>query len=48
MAGVTSFRMGEALVAGRLLPQPAYLRIGRRVSEEGGADVPDTWATPQP
>ncbi|HEX6075155.1 MAG TPA: ATP-binding protein [Micromonosporaceae bacterium] len=48
MAGVTSFRMGEALVAGRLLPQPAYLRIGRRVSEEGGADVPATWATPRP
>ena len=44
MAGATSFRMGQALVAGRLLPQAAYVRMGERVSEEGGADVPATWA----
>ena len=44
MAGATSFRMGQALVAGKILPQPAYVQMGRRVSEEGGADVPATWA----
>lgn len=44
MAGATSFRMGQALIAGRLLPQAAYVRIGERVSQEGGADIPTTWA----
>ena len=48
MAGATSFRMGQALVAGKLLPQAAYVQMGERVSEEGGADVPATWAAPQP
>ncbi len=47
MAGATSFRMGEALVAGRLLPEAAYIRIGERVSEEGGADLPALWAAPR-
>lgn len=47
MAGATGFRMGQALVAGKLLPQPAYVRMGERVSEEGGADVPTTWAEPR-
>jgi hypothetical protein len=46
MAGATSFRTGQALVAGKLLPQAAYVQMGTRVSEEGGADVPTTWATP--
>jgi hypothetical protein len=46
MAGATSFRMGEALVAGRILPQAAYVQMGKRVSQEGGADVPATWAAP--
>jgi hypothetical protein len=41
--GATQFRMGEALVAGRLLRFPAYVRMGSRVSEEGGADIPTTW-----
>lgn len=44
MAGATSFRMGQALVAGKILPHAAYVRMGQRVSEEGGADVPATWA----
>jgi len=48
MAGATSFRMGQALVAGKLLHQAAYVRMGQRVSEEGGADVPATWADPRP
>ena len=46
MAVATSFRMGQALVAGRLLPQAAFVRMGQRVSEEGGADIPTTWADP--
>ncbi len=44
MAGASSFRIGQALVAGKLLPQAAYVQMGARVSEEGGADVPATWA----
>jgi len=44
MAGATSFGMGQALVAGKLLHKAAYVRMGQRVSEEGGADVPATWA----
>lgn len=46
IAGATSFSMGQALVAGRIIPSPAYVRMGRRVSQEGGADVPTTWARP--
>jgi uncharacterized protein len=46
MAGATAFRMGEALVAGRIMPHAAYVRMGQRLSEEGGADVPTTWADP--
>ena len=39
-----AFRLGEALVAGKLSPQPSLLRFGARISEEGGSDVPATWA----
>ena len=35
---------GEALVAGKLFSHPAFARFGRRVSEEGGGDVPADWA----
>jgi hypothetical protein len=48
MAGATSFRMGQALVAGKFCAQPAYVQMGERVTEEGGADVPMTSAVPQP
>jgi DNA helicase HerA-like ATPase len=48
VAGATSFRTGQALVAGRVLPHAAYVQMGVRVSEEGGADVPAAWATPRP
>ncbi len=40
-----TFRQGEGLIAGRISPQPALLRFGARITEEGGADVPVTWAT---
>ena len=39
-----SFRLGEALVAGKISPYPALIRFGARVAEEGGSDVPATWA----
>jgi uncharacterized protein len=40
----TRFGLGEALVAGKISPHPALLRFGARVAEEGGSDVPSTWA----
>jgi hypothetical protein len=40
----TGFRLGEALIAGKLASHPAVVRVGPRLSEEGGADVPATWA----
>jgi uncharacterized protein len=39
-----TFRQGEGLIAGKMSPQPALLRFDARVSEEGGGDVPATWA----
>jgi len=36
--------MGESLVAGKLASHPAFVHFGPRVSEEGGSDVPATWA----
>ena len=42
--GATSFRLGEALVAGKLASHPALIRFGRRVAEEGGGDVDAGWA----
>ena len=38
------FRLGEALVAGKLSSHPALVRVGPRIAQEGGADVPSTWA----
>ena len=43
--GATSFRLGEALVAGKLASHPALIRFGRRVAEEGGADIAADWAS---
>jgi hypothetical protein len=42
-----TFRQGEGLIAGKISPEPALLRFGARISEEGGADVPATWAAPR-
>jgi hypothetical protein len=42
-----TFRPGEGLIAGKISPEPALLRFGARISEEGGADVPATWASPR-
>ena len=42
-----AFRQGEALVAGRVSPLPTFLQVRRRITREGGADVPATWAAPR-
>jgi uncharacterized protein len=39
----TTFRQGEALVAGKITSHPALIRFGARITEEGGADV-EGWA----
>jgi uncharacterized protein len=39
----TTFRQGEALVAGKIASHPALLRFGARITEEGGADVAGWW-----
>ncbi len=49
LAGAPSFAMGQALVSGRIFPQgAAYVQMGARVSEEGGADIPMSWARQTP
>ncbi len=40
----THFRMGESLIAGQILPTPALVQIGRRMTQEGGTDIPSDWA----
>ncbi|WP_433167079.1 ATP-binding protein [Kribbella sp. CA-247076] len=40
----SAFRQGHALVAGKVMPHAGYVRFGARTAEEGGADVPATWA----
>jgi uncharacterized protein len=40
----TSFRLGEALVTGKVASHPAFVRFGPRIAEEGGSDVSATWA----
>jgi uncharacterized protein len=40
MDRATTFRQGEALVAGKIASHPAPLiRFGERITREGGADV---------
>jgi uncharacterized protein len=40
----SAFQPGEALVAGKIASHPAFVRFGPRIAEEGGGDVPSTWA----
>lgn len=40
-------RQGECLAAGRLVGDPAFLRFGERLAQEGGGDVPSDWAAPR-
>jgi hypothetical protein len=44
LAQANGFDLGEALVAGKISPQPALVRFGARISEEGGSDVSKEWA----
>jgi DNA helicase HerA-like ATPase len=44
----STFGLGEALIAGKISPHPAFVRFGARMAEEGGSDVPATWAEPRP
>lgn len=46
LAAASSFAQGETLVAGKIVPTPLLVRFGDRISEEGGSDVPATWARP--
>jgi DNA helicase HerA-like ATPase len=39
-----ALRPGEALVCGKIASHPAFVRFGPRIAEEGGSDVPSTWA----
>jgi hypothetical protein len=43
----TTFRQGEALVAGKIASHPCFVRFGARVAEEGGSDIPADWARAQ-
>ena len=47
LAQAGAFGLGEALIAGKLSSHPALIKMGARISEEGGADVPATWARPR-
>jgi DNA helicase HerA-like ATPase len=40
----TTFRQGEALVAGKIASHPSFVRFGERIAEEGGSDIPADWA----
>jgi uncharacterized protein len=40
----SAFRQGHALIAGKVMPHAGYVRFGARTAEEGGADIPSTWA----
>jgi uncharacterized protein len=39
-----SFGLGEALIAGNIARPPVLVRVGRRLTPEGGGDVPTSWA----
>lgn len=41
------FHLGEALVAGPVAPAPIRVQMGGRLSLEGGADLPTSWANPR-
>ncbi len=38
------FGKGETVLAGEIVHRPLLARFGERLSVEGGADVPTTWA----
>lgn len=38
------FQLGEGLAAGKIAPDPLLFKSGRRLTLEGGSDVPSSWA----
>ena len=44
VARAAGFGLGEGLAAGKIAPDPLLFKTGRRLSVEGGTDVPATWA----
>ena len=46
MEQATKFGLGESLLAGRIVKNPVFAKFEGRLSEEGGSDIPTTWATP--
>ncbi len=44
LARAPALGLGEAVVAGKICPSAALMRFGKRISIEGGADVPSDWA----
>jgi uncharacterized protein len=42
----TTFEQGQGLVAGKFFPHATYVKFGQRLSQEGGADIPTSWASP--
>ena len=40
----TNFGLGETLLAGRIVKNPTLAKFEGRISEEGGGDIPATWA----
>ena len=42
------FSQGESLIAGQLIQTPTFVRIGTRMTEEGGSDVPTSWTRAAP
>lgn len=41
-----TFRLGEGLAFGKIAPEPLLFKTGRRITPEGGVDVPSSWVTP--
>lgn len=40
----SGFELGEGLAAGKIAPDPILFKSGRRLTLEGGSDVPSSWA----
>ena len=45
LEGAMEFRQGESLIAGKIASHATFVRFGPRIAEEGGSDVPTSWAT---
>jgi DNA helicase HerA-like ATPase len=45
VAQAAHFNLGEGLAAGKIAPDPLLFKSGRRLTLEGGSDVPSSWAS---